>query len=229
MRKLIPLLFILFFSLQNHATEPVIFTNQNYNSNLISENSLSTPPSTEYDLSLMNLQVDVLGIIFFGPQITLDFQFANMIAVGPYVRWHYAGVFYQGIVTDWFSAETTTSLASYSIGGQAKFLIPIGSGQHRPYIEVGFEKSFGSDWYDPGGNWGKRIYEYESNVLHFNAGYRLLTDGSFNLSAAVGIGFSKDTKNIGYYEDGEGDISYYPLESRVLPMVQLILGWQLGR
>jgi len=177
----------------------------------------------------MNLQLDVLGIVFFGPQVTLDFQFANMIAVGPYFRWHYAGVFYQGIVTDWFSDETTTSIASYSIGGQVKFLIPIGSGQHRPYIEVGFEKSIGSDWWNPEGTWGKRIYEYESNVFHLNAGYRLLTEGSFNLSAAVGIGFSKDTKNIGYYEDGEGDIDYYQLESRVLPMVQLIIGWQLGK
>ncbi|MDY6801071.1 MAG: hypothetical protein SVU94_07580 [Bacteroidota bacterium] len=85
-------------------------------------------PSTEYDLSLMNLQVDVLGIIFFGPQLTLDFQFANMIAIGPYFRWHYVGVFYQGVVTEWFSDETSTSVASYSIGGQAKFLIPTGSG-----------------------------------------------------------------------------------------------------
>ncbi|MFP4023059.1 MAG: hypothetical protein ACLFVR_00935 [Thiohalospira sp.] len=229
MRKIIVLLLIMYLVLPSYANEPLTIVNQECNSILINENYLSFPPSTEYDLSLMNLQVDVLGIIFFGPQITLDFQFANMIAVGPYFRWHYAGVFYQGIVTDWFSDGTATSLASYSVGGQAKFLIPIGSGQHRPYVEVGFEKSFGSDWYDPGGTWGRRIYEYETNVFHLNIGYRLLTNGSFNLSAAVGIGFSKDTKSIGYYEDDEGDIDYYHLESRVLPMVQLILGWQLGR
>lgn len=189
-------------------------------------NSLS---NTEYNLSLMNLQVDVLGFLFFGPQITLDFQFANMIAVGPYFRYNYAGLVYQGIVTDWFSDETTTSLASFSYGAQAKFLIPVGSGQHRPYIEVGFEKSIGSDSYNTGGTYGKRIYEYESNVFHFNAGYRLISSSSFNLSAAIGIGVSTDTKSIGYYEFDDEFIDNYTLETRVLPMIQLMLGWQLGK
>ncbi|MFO7827452.1 MAG: hypothetical protein R6V23_02415 [Bacteroidales bacterium] len=226
MRKLFVLLLTLTIGLQINANEPVTLVDKNYNSILINESSLSTAPSTEYDLSIMNLQVDLLGIIFFGPQITLDFQFANMIAVGPYVRWHYAGVVYQGIVTDWFSAETTTSLASYSVGGQAKFLIPIGSGQHRPYIVTGFEKSFGSDWEDFG---DKYIYEYETNIFHFGAGYRMLTGGSFNLSASIAVGFAQDTKSIGYYEYGEDYTDSYHLESRVIPIIQLMLGWQLGR
>jgi pyruvoyl-dependent arginine decarboxylase (PvlArgDC) len=57
----------------------------------------------------------------------------------------------------------------------------------------------------------------------------LLTEGSFNLSAAIGIGLSKDTKSIGYYEEGEDYTDYYSLETRALPMVQLVLGWQLGK
>ncbi len=221
--------FILVFvvlSAGSYAIEPLL------NQPEADESSLSMynkPPSSEYGLSIMNLQVDVMGIIFFGPQVTLDFQFADMIAVGPYVRWHYAGVLYQGVVTDWFSAETTTSLASYSFGAQAKFLIPVGTGQHRPYLEFGFERSIGSDSWDPEGTWGKRIYEYKSNVFHFNVGYRMLTQSSFNLSAALGIGISQDTESIGYYEFGEdGDITTYPLETRVLPMIQVMLGWQLG-
>lgn len=229
MKKSFGLLLMFIFVLQSFADEPINSSTLKLNSTLFNENSLSLSPTTDYDLSIMNLQFDVLGIIFFGPQITLDFQFANMIAVGPYFRWHYAGVFYQGVVTEWFSDETTTSAASYSIGGQVKFLIPIGSGQHRPYVEIGIEKSFGSDWYDSDGGYGKYIYEYESNVFHFNAGYRLLTEGSFNLSAAIGVGLSKDTKSIGYYEEGEDYTDYYSLETRALPMVQLILGWQLGK
>ena len=132
------------------------------------------------------------------------------------------------VVTDWFTDETTTSPASYSFGLQAKFLFPVGSGQHRPYLELGYEKSIGSDSWDPDGTYGERIYEYESNVFHFNFGYRLMTISSFNLSAAIGVGISKDTKNIGYYEFGEEPTDYYSLETRVLPMVQLMLGWQLG-
>ena len=233
MRKLITIfLALILFSFNNYASDVIKDLNKDENL-LLSSYSLSdynkSLISTEYDLSLMNLQVDVIGVLFFGPQVTLDFQFANMIAVGPYIRWHYAGLIYQGIVTDWFTDGTTTSLASYSFGAQAKVLIPVGTGHHRPYVEVGYEKSIGSDSWDPGGTFSKRIYEYESNVFHFNFGYRLLTNSSFNLSAALGIGISKDTKSIGYYEFGDDPIDYYTLETRILPMIQLMLGWQLGR
>ena len=197
-------------------------------SNSLSEYSLMQAED-EYSLSIMNIQVDAMGLIFFGPQIALDFQFADMIAVGPYMRWHYAGLIYQGVVTDWFVDQTTTSLASYSIGVQARAFIPIRSGQHRPYFGLGFEKSFGSDYWDPEGTLGKRIYEYETNVLHIDVGYRLLTSSSFNLSAGIAIGIARDTKNIGYYENDESDITHYNLETRIMPMVQIILGWQLGK
>jgi len=227
MKKLFGLLLMFIFVLQSFAIEPVNSSHTKLSSTLIEQNSISiSPPASEYDLSIMNLQIDLLGILFFGPQVTLDFQFADMVAVGPYVRWHYAGVVYQGIVTDWFSAETTTSLASYSIGGQAKFLIPVGNGQHRPYIELGLEKSFGSDYEDSG---DKYIYEYETNIFHFGAGYRMLTEGSINLSASIAVGFAKDTKSIGYYESGEDYTDYYHLESRVIPIIQLMIGWQLGK
>ena len=230
MKKLVTLLFtlLLIIPLNIFASDGLLINKKEKAILLSPEYSINSSES-EYDLSLMNLQLDVIGIVFFGPQLTLDFQFANMIAIGPYVRWHYAGVIYQGIVTDWFSDGTTTSLASYALGAQAKFLIPVGSGQHRPYLEVGYEKSIGSDSWDPGGTWGRRIYEYQSNVFHFNFGYRLLTKSSFNLSAAIGIGISKDTKSIGYYEFGEDPIDYYSLDTRVLPMLQIMLGWQLGK
>jgi len=234
MRKILLLTVVLLFAFKINAIEPEksITTNPlmlNYGNieNSYAKSALSN--DTEFDLALMNLQVDFLGIVFFGPQVTLDFQFANMIAVGPYVRWHYAGVLYQGMVTDWFSDGSSASLASYSLGIQAKVLIPVGTGQHRPYFELGYEKSRGSDSYDPGGTYGDHVYEYESNVFHFNVGYRLLTESSFNLSAALGIGISKETKNIDYYEIDEGGIDYNALETRVLPMVQLIMGWQLGK
>ena len=210
------------------ANEPISKSENNESNNIQTiRNSLSSSNS-DYDLKSMNLQIDVLGIVFFGPQLALDFQFANIIAIGPYMRWHYAGVLYQGVVTDWFSDQTTTSLASYSLGMQAKVLIPVGSGQHRPYVGFGFERSNGSDSYDPGGTWGRYIYEYKSNVFTINLGYRLLTNSSFNLSAGIGIGVSQDIESIGYYEFGEDDTDHYNLETRILPMVQLALGWQLG-
>lgn len=232
MKKLIILFLVSFlFSFNNFASEGNRILNNDLSLSKYSliNAKLFNISDTDYNLSTMNLQVDALGFLFFGPQLTLDFQFANMIAVGPYLRWHYAGLIYQGIVTDWFSDVTTTSLASYAVGAQAKFLLPVGSGQHRPYLEFGFEKSFGSDYWDPGGTFGKRIYEYESNVIHINLGYRLLTNSSFNLSAAVGIGFSQDTRNVGFYEFGDDPVDHYALESRILPMLQVMLGWQLGK
>jgi len=234
MRKILLFTVVLFMAFKINAIEPEKTNTLNpllsdYNNSYNYKTKYALTTNSEFDLALMNLQVDFLGIVFFGPQVTFDFQFANMFAVGPYVRWHYAGVFYQGMVTDWFSDGSSASLASYSLGVQAKVLIPVGTGQHRPYFELGYEKSRGSDSYDPGGTYGDHIYEYESNVFHFNVGYRLLTESSFNLSAALGIGISKETKNIDYYEIDEGGVDYNTLETRVLPMVQLIMGWQLGK
>lgn len=187
------------------------------------------PSESDYDLSIMNLQVDVLGLVFFGPQVSLDFQLANIVAIGPYIRWNYAGFLYQGVITDWFTDESTPSPASYGIGIQAKVLIPIGSGQHRPYVGFGYERFKGEESYDPGGTWGKHIWEYKSNIYHFDLGYRLLTSKSFNLSVGLSLGASIETDNIDYYEFGDDPIDHNILNTRFIGMLQVGLGWQLGK
>lgn len=184
---------------------------------------------SDYDLAIMNLQVDAMGLIFFGPQVCLDFQIANLIAVGPYFRWNFAGVLYQGVITNWFTDESTPSPGSYGIGVQAKVLIPIGSGQHRPYVGFGFERFKGEESYDPGGSWGEHIWEYKSNIYHVDLGYRMLTSGSFNLSVGLSLGVSAETENIDYYESGDEGIDHNTLNTRFIGMLQIGLGWQLGK
>ncbi len=189
----------------------------------------SNPFDTEYNLKLMNIQVDVLGFLFFGPQVGVDFQIANIVAVGPYVRWNYAGLIYQGIITDWFSNETAASPASYGIGVSAKVIPPIGSGKHRPYFGIGIEKFKGKESWDPGGTWGRHYYEYKSNVYYFSAGYRMLTDGSFNLSVGIFLGLQIETEDKDYYEFGDG-VEYNTLDDpKFGGGLQLSLGWQLGK
>ncbi len=232
MRKLIVVFLTLFlFSFSNYASDVIKDLNKDENL-LLSNYSLSdynkSLISTEYDLSLMNLQVEVMGLLFFGPQVSLDFQFANMVAVGPYVRWNYAGVMYQGIVTDWFTDGSTASPASYGIGVQAKILIPIGSGRHRPYAGFSYERFRGEDSYDPGGTDGKHIWEYKSNIMLVNLGYRMLTESSFNLSIGLSLGISQETENKDYYEFGDGTIDYNLTSTRFIGMLQIGLGWQLG-
>ena len=234
MRKLIAVfLTLVLFSFNNYASDDLKEENGNtslskYSLNLSDNNSFNSL-DTEYDLALMNLQVDVMGFVMFGPQVSLDFQFANMIAVGPFIRWNYAGVIYQGIITDWFTDGSTVSPASYGIGVQAKILIPIGSGMHRPYAGFSYERFRGKDSYDPGGTWGNHIWEYKSNVMLVNLGYRMITESSFNLSVGVSLGISTETENIDYYEFGEGAVDYNPTYSRFIGMLQIGLGWQLGR
>ncbi len=190
-------------------------------------NSYSTS-SSDVNLKLMNLQFDPLGFLFFGPQLGIDFQIADIIAIGPYARWNYAGVIYQGIVTDWFSNETTVSAASYGIGISGKVIPPIGSGKHRPYVDVGFEKFHGKDSYDPDGSFGRHYYEYKANIFHVGAGYRMITEGSFNLSIGILIFIQKETENFDYYEF-ESTTSYNSLEEpHVGAALQLALGWQFG-
>ncbi|MBU8893070.1 MAG: hypothetical protein KOO66_09845 [Bacteroidales bacterium] len=233
MRKLISVfLALVLFSFSDYASDGLKEVNGNISlsnySLSLSEKYSSNSFDTDYDLALMNLQVDLLGIVFFGPQIALDFQLANMIAVGPFFRWNYAGVIYQGVVTDWFTDESVASPASYGIGVQAKILIPIGSGQHRPYAGFSYERFRGEDSYDPGGTDGKHIWEYKSNVMLVNLGYRMLTESSFNLSVGLSLGISTETESIDYYEFGDGTVDYNPTYTRFIGMLQIGLGWQLG-
>ncbi|MCK5168650.1 MAG: hypothetical protein KAQ75_02125 [Bacteroidales bacterium] len=233
MRKLLLFLALVLFSFSIYASDGKIQVNENVSlskySLSLSDNNSFNSFDTEYDLTLMNLQVDVMGLLFFGPQVSLDFQFANMIAVGPFFRWNYAGVIYQGIITDWYSDGSVVSPASYGIGVQAKILIPVGSGMHRPYVGFSYERFKGEDSYDPGGTDGKHIWEYKSNVMLVNLGYRMLTESSFNLSIGLSLGISQETENKDYYEFGDGTVDYNLTYTRFIGMLQIGLGWQLGR
>ena len=184
--------------------------------------------SSDVKLKLMNIQFDPLGFIFFGPQLNVDVQIADILAIGPYVRWEYAGLLYQAFITDWFTDEGGPTAGSYGIGVNGKILPPIGSGKHRPYIELGYEKFKGKESYDPGGTLGKHYYEYKANVFHFGAGYRMITEESFNLSIGFFIAISKETENFDYYEF-ESTKDYNDLgDPQVFPGIQLLLGWQFG-
>ncbi|MDA3953280.1 MAG: hypothetical protein PF485_06515 [Bacteroidales bacterium] len=234
MRKFIAVfLALVLFSFCNYAGDGNAVVNENMSLSKYSLSSFNYKSfnslDTEYDLALMNLQVDVMGFLMFGPQISLDFQFANMVAVGPFFRWNYAGVIYQGVITDWFYEETVVSPASYGIGVQAKVLIPVGSGMHRPYAGISYERFHGEESYDPGGTDGKHIWEYKANVILVNLGYRMITQSSFNLSIGLSLGISTETENIDYYEFGDGTVDHNLLYNRFIGMLQIGLGWQLGK
>mgnify|MGYP001043927210 CR=1 FL=1 len=218
---------IVLLSISSYAIQPIMPLGEQEKQNLNVYNGSS---DSDYDLSLMNLQVDPLGILFFGPQLSFDFQFANMITVGPYVRWHYAGVLYQAVVTDWFSESSNVSVESFSYGLQMKFLIPVGTGQHRPFFGLGAEKSQGEEVFDSEGPSGEdRIGTFEQNIYHFDFGYRYQSGSAFNLSVSLGLALSQDTENIAFYDSNEDNYDSYDLETRFLPLLQLQLGWQLGK
>jgi hypothetical protein len=181
-----------------------------------------------YGLAILNLQIDVLGVLFFGPQVSLDLQIGNFLAIGPDFTWHYAGFLYQGFMTEFFSDGTTLGLSTYGYGGHMKFLIPAGSGRNRPYVGWGYEKFIGEETYDDG-SLGMKYANYKSNVLHFDLGYRRLTEGSFNFSIGLSLAVSKVAESSYYYESNPDDIDYYePGETMVFPLLQMALGWQIG-
>ena len=139
----------------------------------ISKSSSFLDYEKQYDLRLINLQMDIHGFLWYGPQIFFDLQFVNMIAFGPYVHWLYAG-----LVSNSFSG--TSSLTDYSIGVQAKFLAPLNSGENRPYIEVGIEKAFLD-------NEMNDFQIDKVSAYHINIGIRKMTQSQFNISFACGI------------------------------------------
>ncbi|HAN18299.1 MAG: hypothetical protein A2X13_04635 [Bacteroidetes bacterium GWC2_33_15] len=236
MYKSIFLLFVALISIQNisaktndptkdKGTEDLVFIDYTISS---PEMKSATQSDGDTRLKLINLQIDVLGIVFFGPQVSLDFQVANFISVGPYFRWNYGGLMYQATTSEWFSESPDISPASYGYGFSAKVLPPIGSGRHRPYIDLGFERFSGKEsWYSDSYS-GDHYYEYKANIFHFGAGYRMVSDGAFNLSVGIFVGIYQETENIDYYENSS-EIEYNSLEDpRVFPGANLTLGWQFG-
>jgi hypothetical protein len=200
------------------------------NSPILNENfsTLELTPSDEVRLAFMNIQIDVLGVLFFGPQVSLDFQIANFLAIGPDFTWHYAGFLYQGFMTEFFSDGTTLGLGTYGIGGHMRFLIPAGSGRNRPYVGFGYEKFYGEETYD---DWdlGMKYSNYKSNVLHVDLGFKHLTEGSFSFSIGLSLAVSKVSESSYYYESNPDDINYYePGETMVFPLLQMAMGWQIG-
>ena len=57
----------------------------------------------------------------------------------------------------------------------------------------------------------------------------MITKSSFNLSVGFSLGPSIETENIDYYEFDEGDVDHNPTYTRFIGMLQIGLGWQLGK
>lgn len=233
--NLVAVSFLVFFFSAAMAENDLLPENQNMatvTDNMLLLNNTSTislaPQSDEVRLAILNLQVDVLGVLFFGPQVSLDLQIGNFLAIGPDFTWHYAGFLYQGFMTEFFNDGTTLGLGTYGYGGHMKFLIPAGSGRNRPYVGWGYEKFIGEETYE---DWdlGTKYANYKSNVLHFDLGYKRLTEGSFNFSIGLSIAVSKVSESSYYYKSNPDVVDYYePGETMVFPLLQMALGWQIG-
>ncbi len=205
----------------------------------------SSRESGDYQLSPVNLQLDVLGVLFYGPQICVDFQLSDMIALGPSFRWMYAGALFQALVTNWFDSDYKISPSTLSFGGQAKLFLPLGTERNRPFITAGYERIYinysreepvlvfpsktGNTQYKPAQfdqEYRKYIVESVSNGLYIGIGYRHHSSQQFNISGQLGFIFAKETKSIGYYEEHPNVIEEYVPGTITMPVLQLVLGWQ---
>ena len=69
-------------------------------------------------------QVDPLGLVEFGPAISLEFRILQDIYITPYYRYYYAGLLYHARYTDfWRSANIKVIPASMGFGVSVKSLI----------------------------------------------------------------------------------------------------------
>lgn len=230
MKKLISLLLVSFLVIPYciSASDGVLNNKDNSEKTtlLLPEYSMGSSNS-EYELPLMNFQLDVLGIVFFGPQVNLDFQFADLIAVGPSFRWSYAGVFAQAMNTDWWYEGRKTELNSYSFGIQAKVIIPIGAGRHRPYIGVGMERYRDGRINNGEDERGDLTFESKGNNYILSLGYRVIKESGFNYSIGIGIGIKNETELNTYYDNGDAGATY-DLDTKMLGMLNLTFGWPIG-
>ena len=164
---------------------------------------------SEYDLRPFNLQIDPVGILFYGPQVAINYQVQNRRTFGLNMRWHYMALFYN--MSSGFGLDLTLEPTSYSYGIETKLLFPIKDGPHRITVGIGLDEFIANR------------EDHEENeittVFNVNVGYRLLTKARFNLSLVAGHGFELSSR----LKSDVIDRNYK------VPFAQVQLGIQLGK
>lgn len=174
-----------------------------------------------------SLYAQPLGFLQVGPIVGMEVRLFQNLLLDLHYRYSALGIVYVAIATGGF--EDDLKMNSMGFGGGLRYLIPT-PGPHNPYAGATYEFDYSEGTYgeeDDGGEW-----KTTSMGFTISGGFRWRFGKSFYLGVGGSLGalFVTDYEKSYSYNNGPITWTYEPDDdSYVLPMIELFLGWELGR
>lgn len=191
----------------------------------LDESSFLAPPqgsSTELGKTAFN--INLAGLLFFGPTFRFEFRVGSSSVIDAHLRWAYAGVLFQALVTDFWEEDGRVLPYSLGVGTGFKALLGNPSGRHRFYVGSVIEYNFGGSTSD----YGKEERNH-ALVVGGDIGMRWRSETGFMFS----LGFQPAVAFVfidGYYYEENPDTWYdYGFSVRATPLLELSIGWEFGK
>lgn len=177
-------------------------------------------------------QVDPLGLIEYGPAISLELRIFQNTFITPHFRYYYGGLLYHARYTDfWKSSDVRVIPASMGLGVSIKSLLGNIQSPGRFYWGGYFEYGFGGYDEKDAGAFGDQLNREADIMVGGTFGHKWLFKSrrSLNLGGVAGVAYP--TK-LGYYlEDELGQPWHSPKTpaARFYLLVELQIGFPFGK
>jgi hypothetical protein len=182
------------------------------------------PQESGTELGKTAFSINLGGILFFGPTFRFEFRVAPSVLVDAHLRWAFAGLLYQALVTDFWYEDAFVLPYSLGVGAGFKALMGNPNRRHRFYVGSVVEYNYGGSTNDYG-----REERNHAFVLGADLGMRWRSETGFMFSLgiqpAVAFVFID-----GYYYEDNPDVWYdYGFSVRPAPILELSIGWEFGK
>ncbi len=181
------------------------------------------PDIAKTPIGQSEFEINLLGLLQFGPTFSYEFNMANDLMVGCHVRLQGIGLLYQLIVSEAF--EDFAAPWATSAGVQVKYLFPNALSNNRMFM--GFFTDLGLGW--SSGDKGTTD-EWKSNfasiVFALQFGYRWRYPSGFYLNVGLSAGYSIEIWDKWYHTRAPSIIMDADQTNVFFGMLEFSLGWE---
>ena len=168
-------------------------------------------------------EINILGLLQFGPIFSYDLKIADDIMVGGHLRLQGIGVLYQLIASKAF--EDFAAPWSFALGFQMKYLFPNTLSNNRMFM--GFFADFGLGWtsgdFDTSWEWKGN---HGNLVIALQYGYRWRYASGFYLNVGIMAGYCFLVWDNWYYLTTPNQYEASTNPSVFFGMLEFSLGWE---
>lgn len=182
------------------------------------------PQTDNTELGNTAFVINLGGLLFFGPTFRFEFRVGPSAVVDAHLRWAFAGVLYQALVTDFWYEDVTVLPYSLGVGTGFKFLLGNPDRPHRFYAGSIIEYNYGGSTSD----FGKEERNH-AVVIGGDLGMRWRSETGFMFSLGIQPAVAFVVKDGYFYEESPDVWHDYGFSVRPAPILELSIGWEFGK